>query len=310
MMTNLDEMPMVNWMKLSQVNGLGPRKLQLLIDNFGSLERVFEASDSELLATRTFKESMLPEWHQLKNASNENFLKAIRECVAENIKMVPVISNDFPLKLKRMPSPPKTLFLWGNASLLEGKKIAIVGTREPLEKAKKFAFESARHFAESGITVVSGGAEGIDAAAHEGALASNGKTVCVFGTGFFKPFPPKNAALFERIRESGGLLVSEHLPNFPGSAISLATRNRITSGLSDAVLVCASRETGGSMIQAKIAFEQRVPIFCPALSLDVQPNAGIKIALAKFGAVEVGSPQELLKKLGEQPNSLQKYLQV
>ncbi|MFH0973514.1 MAG: DNA-processing protein DprA [Candidatus Micrarchaeota archaeon] len=308
-MVNFNETQLIRWMKLSRVKGLGPRKIQSLAEFFGSIDKIFEATPTELVSARVFKEGMLPEWRQLKDASDENFVKVIRECASQNIKIMPLLDEAYPLKLKRLPAPPLTLFLLGDASLLNSDKIAVVGTRQPSEKARKLAFDFAKYFADQRITVVSGGAEGIDSAAHEGALASGvGKTVCVLGSGFFKSYPSKNESLFERIRKSGGLLVSEHLPNFPGSSISLIQRNRITSGLSDALLVCASKEAGGSMIQTKIALEQRIPIFCPSLSLDVQPNEGIRIAITDFGAREVNSPQELLSKIKDAPKSLQQYL--
>lgn len=291
-----NETQLVKWMKLGRVKGLGPRKIQQLITAFGNIESIFEASSDELLNTRVFKEHMLSEWNKLKMASDENFLRAIREALAQNIEIVPLIDPKYPAKLKQVPSPPLTLYLWGNTSLLnKGEKIAIVGTRQPSDEAKRFAFESSEYFSDLGITVVSGGAEGIDTAAHEGSLASGrGKTICVFGTGFFHTWPPQNAPLFNRIRASDGLLVSENLPNFGGSRISFLQRNRITSGLSDALLICASKENGGSMVQTKMAYEQRIPIFCPAKDMGLQPNEGINFAIENFHAKEVRTPQEIV----------------
>ena len=309
-METSDEARLVKWMKLGRVRGLGPKKILQLVEIFGSLEAIFDAAPNELTASLVFKEHMLADWRQLKEASDENFIRVVRECVANSIKIVTLLDNEYPIKLKRIPSPPMTLFLLGNSSLLTNtRKIAVVGTREPSENARTLAFDFSKYFSDLGITIVSGGAEGIDTAAHEGALVSNfGKTICVLGTGFFKPYPPSNRPLFERIKTAGGLLVSEHLPNFPGSNISLVQRNRITSGLSDALLVCASRKTGGSMVQTRIAWEQRIPIFCPSLSFDLQPNDGIKIVINKFGAREITIPQELLAGIQRSPAMLQQQL--
>ncbi len=299
MSLNIEQL--VKWMKLGIVKGLGPRKIQALVDYFGNIEKIYDAFPDELLDTRIFKERMIPEWEKIKYASNENFLKAIYAANSEGIQIVPLIDSKYPLKLKRMPSPPLTLFLRGNISLLEkSPKIAIVGTRQPSAEAKTLAFEFSEFLSNSGLTIVSGGAEGIDTIAHEGALASKiGKTICVFGTGLFHVFPPKNSKLFERIEDSDGLLVSEHLPNFGGSRISFIQRNRITSGLSDALLVCASGEKGGSMVQIKTAQEQRIPIFCPAIDMNIQPNEGLKDALKHFGANEIREPSELLNFINE-----------
>lgn len=303
----LNESELVQWLKLGMIKGLGPIKLQRLVSLFGSVENVFNVNYQELLDTRIVKEKMLPELEKLKNASDMNFIRAIQECVTHGIHVLPLIDERYPLKLKRMPYPPLTLFLWGNISLLESRKIAIVGTRQPSDEAKKVTFEFSKYFANEGLTVISGGAEGIDTVAHEGALDSKGKTICVCGTGFFHPYPPQNKSLFNEIKESDGLLISEHLPNFSGSRFSFIQRNRITSGLSDALLICASGKTGGSMVQTRIAKEQHIPIFCLATDMNIQPNAGIRLAIKKFDAQEIRTPQEILRKLDKKPLTLDTY---
>ena len=306
---SLNDIELVKWMKLGRIKGLGPRKIQALVDYFGNLEKIFNASNDELLDTRVFKERMIPEWEKLKGASDQNFLKAIHEAMSQDIQIVTLIDSRYPAKLKSMPSPPLTLFLRGDISLLEKKgKIAIVGTRQPSGEAKKLALEFSTYFSNLGLVIISGGAEGIDTIAHEGALASEiGKTICVFGTGLFHAFPPKNAPLFERIVNANGLLISEHLPNFSGSRFSFIQRNRMTSGLSDGLFVCASGETGGSMVQTKTAWEQRIPIFCPAIDMDIQPNEGMKVAIKSYGAHEIREPLEMLKMI-KKPKSLDSYL--
>lgn len=304
----LNELEIVQWIKLGMIKGLGPIKLQKLVEIFGSVENVFNSHPQKLLDTRIVKERMLPELEKLKNASDTNYIKAIQECISHNIHIIPLINSKYPLKLKRMPYPPLTLFLWGNISLLESRKIAIVGTRHPSNEAKKITFEFSKYFADMELTVISGGAEGIDTEAHKGALNSRiGKTICVCGTGFFHPYPPQNHSLFDEIRELNGLLISEHLPNFSGSRFSFIQRNRITSGLSDALLICASGKTGGSMVQTKIANEQHIPIFCLAMDMNIQPNVGIATAIKKFGAQEIHTPQELLNKLKRQSLTLETY---
>ena len=141
---------------------------------------------------------------------------------------------------------------------------------------------------------MSGGAIGIDASAHKGTLElSKGKTICVLGSGFFKMYPKENISLFEEIGKRG-LLVSEHLPNFPGSRISLIQRNRITSGLSNVIIVVASGTHGGAMVQIKIAFEQRIPIFCPKLSLNLEPNEGLRQVIDEWGGKETDDVYEII----------------
>jgi len=306
----LNELQLIQWLKLGRVAGLGPIKLQRLVECFGSIENAYNALPQELLDTRIVKADMLPKLKKLKDEPETNYLASIRECKAQNIQIITLTDSEYPLKLKRMPYPPLTLFLWGDISLLESRKIAIVGTRHPSEEATKLAYEFSKFFADMGLNIISGGAEGIDTTAHEGALDSKcGKTICVYGTGFFHPFPKQNELLFNEIRKANGLLMSEHLPKFTGSRISFIQRNRITSGLSDALLVCASGERGGSMVQTRTAKEQCIPIFCPALGMNIQPNEGIATAIEKLGAQEIHTPQELLCKLRDRAKSLDVYLE-
>jgi len=300
-----DEM-LVNWFKLTQVRGLGPGKLQKLINIFHDTNAIFQASDSDLKRTRLFTDEMLHEWNKLKGASNENFYNAISQCKENNIQIMPLYDKRYPKNLKSMPYPPKTLFLTGNISLLKKRKIAIVGTRKPGGKALEWTKEAAKQVSEAGYVIASGGAEGIDYAAHAGAM-EKGETVCVFGTGLLHYFPLENKELFDKIKKHG-LIISEHLPNFPGSRYAFIQRNRITSGISDILFLVASTAQGGSMVQTKIACEQRVPIFCPAMSLEIFPNEGIKQAISMFGAKEIHSIEELLEKLkAEKPTQMTLY---
>jgi DNA processing protein len=306
----LNEFQLVQWLKLGRIDGLGPIKLQRLVEIFGSVENVYNASSQELLDTRIVKPEMLTRLKSLKSESDTNCLASLRECKSNDIHIITLTDAEYPLKLKRMPYPPLTLYLWGDKSLLESRKIAVVGTRHPSEAATRLAFEFSKYFADTGLVVISGGAEGTDTAAHKGALSSEyGKTICVCPTGFFHPFPSRNQSLFEKIRERNGLLISEYLPKFTGSRFSFIQRNRITSGLSDALLVCASGEKGGSMVQTRTAREQRIPVFCPAIDMNIQPNVGIVTAIREYGAQEIHTPQELLSKLKGRAKSLDAYLE-
>lgn len=289
---------LVRWLKLCNVKGLGPRKILRLFELFGDINSIFEASDNELLRTRIFNELRLQYWKRLKEASSENFEKVIFDCELNDIKIVPLFLNEYPSQLKLISDPPLNLFLKGDIDLLKTKKVAIVGSRESNEKARKWSFLMAKELAKKKVTIVSGGAKGIDYEAHEGALSMSGQTICVVGTGLLRLYPEEHKDLFEKISKQG-LLISENLPNFTGGRIALLQRNRITSGLSDALLSVSSSNGGGSMTQLKLAYEQRVPIFCPKLSLNLLPNEGIKEAIKEYKAIEIENIEHILNKLDE-----------
>jgi DNA processing protein len=287
---------LVKWMKLINVPKLGPIKLMKLSELVPNLEKIFLMSDNELLRTRIFNEPMLVEFHKLKGASDENFLKIIDECNSHHIEIMPLIDDRYPSFLKNIPYPPVILFLKGNLDLLYLKKIAIVGSRKADETAKKWTYNLAQDFVKKDYVIVSGGAVGVDYSAHKGALDAAGKTICVLGSGFFRMFPEEHFSLFKEISIKG-LLISEHLPNFPGSAIALVQRNRITSGISDAIVMVASGQRGGAMIQTKIAYEQRIPIFCPNRSLNLLPNEGLPQIINEWKGKEIESSMDVLNYL-------------
>lgn len=296
---------LIKWFKLSQVPGLGPQKIKKLLSYFKNIGAIFEAKDLDLLQTRVFNNEMINEFSKLKSASDENFANIVDTCKAGGINILTLNDETYPEKLSLVQSPPLSLFMIGRAELLFGKKVAVVGTREPSEEAKKYTYDLSKYLAEQDVIIVSGGAIGIDTEAHKGALSTEtGKTICVLGSGFNYVYPPENTALFEEVKKRG-LLVSEHLPNFRGSKISYLQRNRITSGLSDALFLVAATEKGGAMTQVNIADMQKKPIFCPKLSLNLKPNEGVIEAVQKYHAIQIETPVQFFKQLN---NSLSSFL--
>jgi len=285
---------LIKWFKLCNVKGLGPRKISKLFDYFQNIDAVWDATSDEVLRTRIFSEKMIYEWNKLKDASPESFENIIVECKQNNISIMPLITNDYPVKLKFISNPPVNLFLQGNKELIHSKKVAVIGSLQSDKKAKKWAFDLAVNLAKHEIIVVSGGAKGIDYRAHRGALSVSGKTICVMGSGLLKLYPKEHIELFDEIRKTG-LLVSEHLPNFTGGRIALLQRNRITSGLSDALIAVTGTSGHGVMTQLRHAYEQRIPIFCPKNSLNFTPSEGIDELKNEYKIIEIEDIKPVLE---------------
>ncbi len=283
-MMNKDEL--INWYKICRVKGLGPRKIMRLYGLYNSINNVWAAKVDDLLRTRLLKESMLKDWDRLKNASTESYEEIINECNENNIMILPIISDKYPKRLKYISNPPLTLYLQGDESLLKLKKVAIVGSRESDERSKKWSYAQAEELAKNNIVTISGGAKGIDIESHKGALNISGKTISVMGTGLLQLYPEEHKSYFDEIRKKG-LLLSENTPNFTGGRIALLQRNRITSGLSDALLASTCSNGGGSMTQLKHAHEQKVPIFCPKIQFDFFPNEGLKKMMKEYKITEI-----------------------
>lgn len=202
---------------------------------------------------------------------------------------------DYPALLRRTPAPPPVLFLAGDADLLWHPQVAIVGSRKPSAGGRERARQFGRAFAAAGWTVTSGMAEGIDTAAHEGALSA-GRTVAVVGTGLDLAYPAANAGLMARIA-AGGAVVSEHPPGTPALSTHFPSRNRIIAGLSLGTLVVEAAQRSGALISARLAAEAGREVFALPGSVD-NPMARGCHRLIREGAALVESPQEVVSALG------------
>lgn len=204
----------------------------------------------------------------------------------------------YPVQLLAIPDPPQALYVRGDPALLTLPQLAIVGSRGPTPAGRETAFAFARRLAGAGLVITSGLASGIDSAAHHGALAANGRTFAVCGTGLDRVYPPRNQALADGIAARGAL-VSEFPPGTPPLPHHFPRRNRLISGLSLGVLVVEARYRSGSLITARLAAEQGREVFALPGSIH-NPLAGGCHRLIRDGARLVETPEEILE--GLQPD--------
>ena len=168
---------------------------------------------------------------------------------------------DYPQRLLQTADPPLLLYVQGRLDLLGADSVAVVGSRQPTPQGASNARLLARQLSERGITVVSGLAQGIDGAAHDGALEGPGSTVAVVGTGLDIVYPSRHKALARRIAEQG-VLVSEYAPGTPPLPEHFPQRNRIIAGLSLGTLVVEAALRSGSLITARLALEAGRDVLC------------------------------------------------
>ena len=225
--------------------------------------------------------STLKSYHLKENQINAllhpNLLK-----IEENISWIDESQNRtiicfddprYPAQLKEISNPPLLLYLQGDFSLLKAPQIALVGSRNCTPYGQEKSYQFASELAQSGFTVTSGMALGIDGFAHQGALDNNGKTIAVLGTGLNNIYPKRHMKLAQKIREKG-LLVSEFWPNSPAIPSNFPRRNRIISGLSLGVLVIEASKRSGSLITARYANEQNRELFALPGSIDNSQACG------------------------------------
>ena len=247
--------------------GVGPRAAAKLLERFGSAEAVFGALRAELeklrLRPETVESIVLRDRYE--EAARE--LRRVRGLGAD---VLILDDGTYPPLLREIPDPPITLYVKGDwAASLEAPCVAIVGSRRCSTYGQNVALSLARELAGRGVTVISGLARGIDAAAHRGALEAGGRTVAVLGTGIDEVYPRDHRKLATEILDRGGALVSQFPLGTPPISENFPYRNRIISGLSLGVLLVEAAENSGSLITARLALEQNREGFATELRYSV-----------------------------------------
>lgn len=243
---------------LLSIPGIGRGRYSRLVKEFGSASAALGASISQL-------ENIKGMSRKLGSAVKSEYDgEKARTIAARIIQLGWAVlfpdSDEYPRRLVEIDDPPPILFRDGDPEAKNEKALAIVGTRHPSEQAKLFANQMARSLAESGVTVVSGMAEGIDSAVHTGALDGGGKTVAVWGTSLDIVYPKTNKTLAEKIRRHGAVY-SEYFPGTAPDRAFFPARNRLISGMSEGVVVVEAGQKSGALITASHALDHGRELF-------------------------------------------------
>jgi DNA processing protein len=279
------------WLRLSLVPGLSTSAAHKLLTYFGSIEAVFDASKPSLGAVVTPR--MVDAIS--KGPDSEIMGAAVSWAREEGNFLLTWDDARYPQALLNTPDAPPVIYAKGNLELLNKPSLAIIGSRNCSGQGANTARAFAREVADSGLTVVSGLALGIDAGAHEGALEGAASTIAVLGTGIDRVYPARNLDLAHRIAQKG-VLISDYPLGTPPLPINFPRRNRIISGLSKGVLVVEASLGSGSLITAKLAAEQGREVFAIPGSIHSPFSKGCH-KLIKEGAKLTESVLDLLSEL-------------
>ncbi|HEU4372056.1 MAG TPA: DNA-processing protein DprA [Telluria sp.] len=293
-----DPADVAGWIRLEQTPGVGPATVRALLAEFGSPHHIFTVGYRALAAllpaatARAFSEPP-PDALQRQVALTLDWL------AEPGNYLMTLCDADYPAALLHIADPPPLLYLKGRPELLAAPMLAVVGSRNATLQGKANAEVFAQALSCAGLTIVSGLALGIDAAAHEGALGGPGSTVAVIGTGADKIYPARNEALARRIAEEG-CIVSEYALGTPPLSHNFPRRNRIISGLAAGVLVVEAAARSGSLITAQLAASQGRDVFAIPGSIHSALAKGCH-QLIKEGAKLVESAADVLGELRLSP---------
>ena len=245
---------LASWLRLERTDGVGLLTAHKLLAHFGTPEAVFGASHAELaaLVKRNQADALLRPPPATIAALADAMLAWAEQ---PGNRLLTLGHPDYPHLLREIITPPLLLSVQGRAELLARRSLAVVGARNASAQGVLNAGRMAQALSEAGLTIVSGLALGIDAAAHAGGLAGEGGTVAVIGTGPDRIYPRRNEALARRIALEG-CIVSEYALGTPPLSDNFPRRNRIISGLSSGVLVVEAAAGSGSLITARLAAGQ------------------------------------------------------
>ncbi len=280
------------YLAFARVRGIGPARLRKLLTHFGSLERAWQAAPFDLSHAGLDDKSV----GALMSAQRE--LHPDRELETVLRAGITALCWDdpgYPVLLKTLNDPPPVLFVRGALLELDQLALAIVGTRKPTLYGREVAAVLAGEMARNSVTVVSGLARGIDAAAHQAALSSGGRTVAVIACGADQVYPPDHRILAERIAEHGAV-VSDYPVGSPPEPGNFPPRNRIISGLSLGTVVVEADERSGALITAGFAAEQGRDVFAVPGNIFNRTSRGTN-QLLRDGAIPVIEPTTVLQHL-------------
>src|SRR5512134_1757597 len=276
------------WLRLTLVPGLGGEGLRKLLSGFGLPSQVLATPRATL--ARALGDSLAT--RLLSDDSAASVAAALAWAAQPGNAIVTLADAAYPRSLLEIPDPPALLYVRGRIELLAVNALAIVGSRNGTAQGLSNAESFARTLSRSGLTIVSGLALGIDAAAHRGALDGPGSTIGVLGTGIDVSYPARNSELFAALAGRGAI-VSEFPLGTPPVAANFPRRNRIISGLARGVLVVEAALDSGSLITARLAGEQGRDVYAVPGSIHSPLSKGCH-ALIRQGAKLVESAQDVL----------------
>ncbi len=277
-------------MALNMIEGVGPVRVRQLLEHFGEAPAILSASSRQLQQVRGIggeTADAIANWEKTVDLAGE--LKRIADF---GCHVLIATDDEYPELLRQIYDPPIVLYVKGRLTAKDKNGVAMVGSRMTthygIEVARKLAYQ----LAYVGVTIVSGGARGIDTAAHQGAMSAKGRTIAVLGTGINLVFPPENAELFQRIADNGAV-ISQFPFNRPADKQSFPIRNRIVAGMTLGTVVVEANLTSGALITAHMAVEQGRQVFAVPGRIDSPRSKGCH-ELIKKGAKLCEGAEDIL----------------
>jgi DNA processing protein len=292
------------WVWLSSVVGIRARTALLLLEHFGSAEKVFLAGGEDYRQVPELKDGDVKRLLNKKIYLAKNILN---KCAQNGYRIITMQDAEYPERLRNIYDPPLVLYVLGTLPRMdEEAAVAVAGTRKCTPYGLKTAERIAYEYTKAGGLIVSGLARGIDSAAALGALRAGGRVVGVLGSGLDVVYPPENLHLFEDVVQTGAI-VTEYPPGTRPEGSHFPARNRILSGMSAGILIVEAPVRSGALITAKHALEQGRDVFAVPGNVDSPASAGSNQLLRNGAAVVLSGDNLIEEYQGLYPEKFNRY---
>ncbi|HEV2174454.1 MAG TPA: DNA-processing protein DprA [Nitrospira sp.] len=284
--------PLEAWLTLRAIDGVGDHTILALVREWQSPDAVLGASTDELIQRGCSRRLADVIRRGLDREACQRIERELTAIERKRIDVRTILDSSYPSRLRMIPDPPPMLYVSGTLNESDELAVAVVGARRGTAAGRVVTENLASGLAGAGLTIVSGLARGVDAAAHRGALAAGGRTIAVLGCGIGRTYPPEHERLRHEIEERGATL-SELPFDAPPHSGHFPRRNRIISGLSLGVVVTEAAIDSGSLITARLAAEQGREVFAVPGFVKAETSRGTN-ALIKEGAALIECAQDVI----------------
>jgi len=281
----------LSWLSYSEIYDIST--YENMVKYFHGVENIWDDFDKEASKIKFINESTVKRLRFKKKNFKQKFCDDIKKY---DFTIINLYDEEYPEALKYIANPPYILYAQGDMSLLKKQAIAIVGSRKATSYGKYCAKKFSEELVKRGIVIISGMASGIDGIAHRAALTNKGRTIGVIASGLNINYPQSNKKVYDSMRQSQGLIISEFYFDTPPLKYNFPLRNRIISGLSDGLLVIEAAKSSGTLITAGYAAEQGKTVFAVPGNIDSLFSVGTNM-LIRDGAKLVLSIEDILEEL-------------
>ena len=282
------------WLGFNLVKGIGPAKIQALLNYFGDIQTAWEAGSAQLDKLGFDKKA---KENLIQARATLNLDQELEKVRSKNIKLLTWDSADYPSYLREIDGPPPLLYIVGDLENIDRWAVAVVGTRRVTPYGRQVTQEIVAGLVRNGVTIISGLARGVDAIAHKTALDYGGRTIAVLGSGPDNVYPPEHRDLAKQIVRGRGAVISEYPLGTEPEARNFPPRNRIISGLSLGVVVVEAGERSGAGISAEYALNQGREVFAVPGNVNSPTSRGTNRLIQRGEAKLVTNSNDVLEEL-------------